>query len=197
MLSIGYWGEKVGAAIDEKINPTEILMIENEEKKLEWNRNRSNIISEIDTYKDDLRRREREIENCNEGINKKIRLKKEYENKKRKYEDLMLELEEKYNKEKEINIKSQIKNYYNNEINKVFERKNKKAIETSLWVFNSSKENLKSKLMEDLDNKTNDIKNNLDELLNEKDNINSVIKSKEKQIEQLKKYEEWIEEWVN
>lgn len=197
MLSIGYWGEKVGAAIDEKINPTEILMIENEEKKLEWNRNRNNIMSEIDTYNDDLRRKEREIENCNEGINKKIKLKKEYESKKRKYEDLMLELEEKYNKEMEINIKSQIKNYYNNEINKVFERENKKAIETSLWVFNSSKENLKSKLMEDLDNKTNDIKNNLDELLNEKDNINSVIKSKEKQIEELKKYEEWIKEWVN
>lgn len=196
MLSIGYWGEKVGAGIGEIIKPSETLMIENKEKKAEWQKNRNIIVADINNHKDDLRRIERQIEDSKGEINKKIRLKKEYESKRRKYEDLMKELEEKYNIEKEINIKNQIINYYDNEINLVFERESKKAIETSLLMFNSSKENVKLKIIEDLDNKTYDLKSSLEELLSEKDNINKVIQLKENQIEELRKYEEWIEDWV-
>jgi hypothetical protein len=196
MLSIGYWGEKIGQSIGESINSTKTILVENEERKLEIEEGRRILEEELNRYK--MKKLELEEEYTNaDSIRKKRQVANELKNKNDHYEQLIRDSEEKFKRQKEEDINIQIESYYTNEIGEIFEKDMSSAKETAFIVFNSAKEKIISKSKEDLSEKILQIEESISSLSNDKMSINKQIDENQILINELRNYNVWIENWVN
>jgi len=196
MLSIGYWGEKIGQTIGESINSTRTILVENEEYKIEIEKGRRLLQEETSNYR--IRKLELEEDYKNaDSIRKKRQVANELKNKKDYYEQLIRENEEKFKKQKHEDINIQIERYYTEEVSKIFEKDINSAKETMFLVFNLAKEKIINKSKEDLSEKILQIQENILSLSNDKTEINNQIDENQILINELRNYNVWIEQWVN
>ncbi|MCY6485827.1 dynamin family protein [Clostridium aestuarii] len=196
VLSVGYWGEKIGKVIGETIKPTETILVENEQQKIEWNQQKYILEQEINNY----RAKKLEIEEAYKNadtIKQKRKLKNELKSKNDYYNELLQEMEEKFKKRKEEDNSNKIENYYKQEIKKIFTNEMSTAQQTALLIFNSAKEKVKNKSEEDLKEKILEIEANIQKLVDEKDEIQKEIDKNKSTINELEEYDKWIEQWVN
>ena len=196
MLSIGYWGEKIGQSIGESINSTKTILVENEQRKLEIEEGRRILQEEINSYKMKKLQLEEEYTNA-DSIKKKRQVSNELKNKNDHYEQLIRDSEEKFKKQKEEDISIKIESYYTEEVSKIFEKDMSSAKETTLLVFNSAKEKIINKSKEDLSEKIIQIEESISSLSNDKRAINKQIDENQMLMDELRNYNEWIEQWVN
>lgn len=195
MLSLGYWGEKIGGALGEGIKPTSTILIENEEKKREWESQRDEIQYSIEL---NLRRQselEASLRNV-DTIKESLRLKRELEEKQRRYEYLKKELEQKFQYKKEIDFKEKVEQYYKTEISNLFEKESNKADSISINTFDTAIQRLIYRAEEDLKKKIDDLNLKIGKLKAEKKDIEDEIVKNNNIVEELRDYEKWIEEWV-
>ena len=196
MLSIGYWGEKVGHSIGEGINSTKTILVENQQRKLEIEEGRRIIQDDISSYKMKKLELEEKYKNA-DSIRKKRQVANELKNKNDYYVELIRDNEEKFKKQKHEDINIQIESYYTEEVNHIFEKDMSSAKATMLLVFNSAKEKIINKSKEDMREKILQIQENISNLSNDKTEINNQIDENQILINELRNYNVWIEQWVN
>lgn len=195
MLSLGYWGEKIGESLGEGIKPTSTILIEDEEKKQMWEAQRSEIKDSIEINL----RRQRELEDALRNVDtikESLRLKRELEDKQNRYENLKKELEEKFQNQKEKDFQEKVEEYYKTEISSIFENESKKAEHISIVTFNAAIQRLISKGEKDLKEKLEDLNAQTEKLKSKKQDMEEEMIRNNNILEELKNYEVWIDEWV-
>jgi hypothetical protein len=195
MLSLGYWGEKLGNSIGETIKPTSTILIEDEERKLEWETQQK----EIKFYIDENLRKQRELEDSlrkADTVKQSLRLKKELQDRQTRYEELKEELEKNFQSQKERDFQEKLEEYYQSEIGSIFENEVKKAEYAVVSTFDKAVQRLISKGEMDLQKKLESLRQQTETLNTEKHNMEEEMKKNKHMFEELKNYEAWLEEWV-
>ncbi len=190
-MSVGYWGEKLGKYLGEMIEPSKTLIEINHE--LEAQRRSKEIeMKNLVIKKESLESAYEDADN----IKKKISIKREIESNIERYKQLKKELEEKEYCDKIMDVQSQTKNYYQTEIEKLFQLETIKAIETVSLVFGNAVKKTKEQIELEVENLIFHLQETMDTLSLEKNEREEVVANHNKILEELKEYPNWIEEWV-
>ena len=95
-----------------------------------------------------------------------------------------------------MDVQSQTKNYYQTEIEKLFQLETIKAIETVSLVFGNAVKKTKEQIELEVENLIFHLQETMDTLSLEKNEREEVVANHNKILEELKEYPNWIEEWV-
>lgn len=195
-LSLGFWAEKVGGMIGEKIKPTTHSKIEDEEWKQQYLDQQNMIKEEIASITSDIRNREAELSEMDD-YGKERRIRKELDVQRRLLQDKKDNLEKMIAQENEANKKKKEKNYYSDTIDSYLNREKQNANEMIQSAYNE----FKMRLVEDMrcrcQQKIEEIEDLLDEVSCDREQKSSQIDMLDADIEQLKSGKEDIEKWLS
>ena len=195
-LSLGFWAEKVGGMIGEKIKPTTHSKIEDEEWKQQYLDQQNKIKEEINSITSDIRNREAELSEMDD-YGKERRIRKELDVQRRLLQDKKDNLEKMIAQENEANKKKKEKNYYSDTIDSYLNREKQNANEMIQSAYNE----FKMRLVEDMrcrcQQKIEEIEDLLDEVSCNREQKSSQIDMLDADIEQLKSGKEDIEKWLS
>lgn len=195
-LSISNLLSKVGETVGSAIKPEKKYKVENEEKKIQWENEDNKIREELaHTLKE-----KKDLEKYKEEYDLSIR---ESMMREKKIERKLLELEEElkiHQKKKIEKVKNEIfkkaREDYKNEIEKNLEVELEQLkVKIDNLIGESSKIILQKSKIE-LDKKMKNLNGVLENINKSKEEREKVLKDKLDLIEEVKHYDEWIEEWI-
>ena len=196
LLSIGHYAAKAGEKIGETIKPLKTILVENEEKRAEWESKRDEIADSIVAIKNQRSELEYNIANNRMQLSEARRRKREIEEELVRLKSIEKDISERLAQEKERKSTEMITKYYKEEISNLMNNEHCKAEETALSILALSLRDIISKSEEDFDLKIQSIKETLFMTKEEKEKIKVAIEEKNDLLNELAPYKEWIEEWI-
>lgn len=194
-VSLGYWGEKIGKSVGEKVEPTKVILEENKVKKQEWQMAREIIEQKQLECKINVESIERELEYA-DSIKEKRRLKKQLEEKINRQNQLIEEKEQQSEREKRFNIKKEVEEYYKKHVNDIFDTELKNINNETLTIMDFAIEKIQNRYKKDIDKEIKKLKEGVVILQKSKVDLELDVKRNKDLLEEISQYKNWIKKWV-
>jgi hypothetical protein len=196
MLSLGYWGEKIGGGIGNAIKPTKTLLIENEEYKKQYEEAKNSITAEKLALKDEINLIQQKMMESDDNIGRTLRLKKELEQKQKELADKVILLEEKNLSFQRNSGREYVEKYYTDQIGGIVKEETEKCCQMADMIFDTLQVKLIERISVDFELKLADIDAIIAKLNEEGQELDNEILQLDSALEKLSSHKLWINEWV-
>lgn len=195
-LSIGKYGEIIGEKIGSAIKPEQRILVEDEEIRAAWEAERNEIDYNIKSVRMSKADIQNQIADGEISIMQAKRKMSEYDAEITMLEKKQKDVAERLRKQAELDSREKVIDYYRDIINDSFNNQKEDAVNTLKSVMDSSYNSVVEKCNNDFNKKLSSINENMESIINEKDNILAGINVSKNNIEEFKNYEKWVDEWI-
>ena len=196
-LELSFYGEKIGKTLGETIKPTKTVLVENEALKFEHMERKQEIENNLRCERENLNKIQNQFEDNTISIGAYRRKKIEIENNLSCYKEEEERIIKNIEKQKTQTENEILSNYYKENIASIFEKESQETIDIVTGIIKNINERLLGESSILLEEKLISIKERLEYLTKNKNEIENKIKSDKEKLQELKKYETWITEWLD
>lgn len=194
-LSLGHWGEKLGQALGESIKSTSIVMVENQKNRKIWESKREAMEYEMNLIRQQQRELQRAYENA-DSIREKRQKITQMEKIKQQYEAMALQLEQRSKQIQEESLKLAGERHYSENITRIYNEELLNILNNTIYVLEQAADKIIAKSIEAQDERLQELTDQMTILAKRKEEIEVAIQQKRELIEELKDYQQWIDQWV-
>lgn len=196
-LEIGFYGEKIGQAIGESIKPQRTILKENEEMKEVYLERKREIQDSIQKEMQNLIKIKSDKEECLISMGEYRKRKVEIESKLKRYEDEEVRVLSSIEKERELNEKAIVERHYKECISEIYSTKYDEASVVAMNIISDTNGMIIERSNQLLEQKLEELKDNLSNLSQNREDIQKNVALEKDKVEELKNYNEWIDEWLS
>lgn len=197
MLSIGYWGEKLGGAIGDSVKPVRKILVEHEEVKARYDAERRKLIDEQEALRGEIESLELELLEAGDDIGRRTRLKREVENRRRLLESQLLAVEQSAAERKRESEAEYIREYYDREIGARSRRECGKCCRLAARFYDLLAVRLIQQIQREYEERMAELDRMTELLMQSGSGLIAEITNIADRLEELRGYHEWISEWIS
>ena len=197
LLSLGYWGEKIGEGIGASLKPTRVILEENEAEKEAYNKEKQKQEAKIDCCMEEIRRLKEKLKEHEDDIGKTLRIEKEIRQKESHLQDELSGLEELNRRYKERERKNCAARYYERFFEEVYERQLARGVQFLSYAYEEVGKRLIERIALDYEAKLQEYEVLFDKINKDRDFCDEKIMNYSQMILELKEYPSFIPGWLN
>ncbi|CUP56110.1 Predicted GTPase [Turicibacter sanguinis] len=197
LLSLGFYGEKLGQYIGESIKSTQTLIVENKEHRQRWQAEMAEAeynLQTVDLAKKEL---ENDIENDRLMFAEIRKRKKELEEQRVLFENKKKEIEMELALEEQQSVKDYVETYYKSQINHIFELEKQETMHKVCNIYHAGLKDIMEKSEQSLVSQLDKLKSVIEATELEKTELMNYIEEKQQLLNELENYPQWIHEWMS
>ena len=197
LLSIGYWGEKLGGAVGDAVKPVRRILIEREDVKAGYEADRKKLIDEQEELRTEIGGLELELLEAEDDIGRRTRLKKEVETRKKLLESRVRMLESSAAEQRQLSEVEYIRAYYDREIGGRSSRECDQCCRLVNQFYDLLSQRLAQKIQREYEDRLEELDRMVELLKQGGSGLEKEIGEVGERLEELRGYHEWIDEWVS